>query len=496
MRGKGGRLRGGLPPARRTAAREADRWLRRGEGIGTLDCMTPFLLLALLAADSPDSEPSRPNVLMIVADDLGFGDLACYGAPDLRTPALDKLAATGQRWTNFYANCPVCSPTRAALLSGQYQDLVGVPGVIRTHAENSWGDLVDDAVLLPSVLRDGGYRTACIGKWHLGLEGRDVPTERGFERFDGFLGDMMDDYYTHRRHDINYMTRAAIVDGTSRSETIDPQGHATDLFTDWAIDELRRSEGDERPFFLYLAYNAPHTPIQPPDDWLAEVKNVNPEMPDKRAKLVALIEHMDHGIGRVLGELDTLGLADSTVVMFTSDNGGQVNVGARNGPHRGTKGEVYEGGIAVPTIVRGPGLTTAGSTTDTLALSMDLTATVAELAGVSLPGSRDGVSLVRALQTGTQPPVRETHFFRRREGGIAYNGQTIDAVRMGRWKLLQNKPTQPYEMYDLEADPLEERDLFTTGPKSIRRQLLDALSRHRQRCGAVPWQATASGGSN
>ena len=443
------------------------------------------LLPLLLLAQSDGARPGeigaeRPNVLFIIADDLGFGDLGCYGADDLRSPHLDGLAAGGQRWTSFYANCPVCSPTRAAVLSGRYQDLVGVPGVIRTNAFNSWGDLREDTVLLPEALRAAGYRTACIGKWHLGLDAPDRPHDRGFETFHGFLGDMMDDYVTHLRHGINYMR-----DG---DETIEPEGHATDLFTDWAIDELEAAAADGRPFFLYLAYNAPHTPIQPPEDWLAKVREREPKMSERRAKLVALIEHMDDGIGRVLLALDVLGLADDTVVVFTSDNGGQVSVGASNGPHRDGKGTVYEGGLAVPTMIRAPGLTTAGSQTNQVALSMDLTLTVAELAGVDLPGRRDGVSLVPSLRSGSQPPVRSAHFFRRREGGRAYNGQTIDAVRSGRWKLLQNRPTGEMEMYDLQADPLEQNDLFATGPAKIRGALLEALAKHRQRCGAVPWQ--------
>ena len=437
--------------------------------------MTSLLLLVALAASD------RPNVLLIVADDLGFGDLSCYGATDLQSPHLDALAASGQRWTSFYANCPVCSPTRAALLSGRYQDLVGVPGVIRTNAENSWGDLQDDAVLLPQVLSDAGYRTSCIGKWHLGLDQPDRPHDRGFEQFHGFLGDMMDDYYTHLRHGNNYMRQG--------DDTIDPQGHATDLFTDWAIEALRSD--DDRPFFLYLAYNAPHTPIQPPEEWVSKVKKREPGITDKRVRLVALIEHMDDGIGRVLRTLDEIGKADETVVIFTSDNGGQISVGAGNGPHRDGKGSVYEGGLAVPTLVRGPALTTAGSETDQLALSMDLTLTIAEMAGISLPGPRDGVSLVPTLRNGSQPELRPLHFFRRREGGLAYNGQTIDAVRMGKWKLLQNKPTEPYEIYNLDDDPMEERNVFGSCPKPVRASLLRALALHRQRCGAVPWQADA-----
>ena len=438
-------------------------------------------LLTPLASQPSTSEAVRPNIVLIVADDLGYADLSCYGAEDLRSPHLDRLAARGQRWTNFYANCPVCSPTRAALLTGRYQDLVGVPGVIRTHRENNWGDLVDEAVTLPQVLREAGYATHCIGKWHLGLDAPDRPHDRGFDRFVGFLGDMMDDYYTHRRHDINYMRRG--------DETIDPEGHATDLFTQWAVDTLEEGLPKAEPLFLYLAYNAPHTPIQPPSDWLTKVRQREPGISEKRAKLVALIEHMDDGIGRVLDAVDASD--EPTVVIFTSDNGGQLSVGASNGPHRDGKGSVYEGGLAVPTIIDAPGLTAAGTETDQLALSMDLTPTIAELAGTRLPDPVDGVSLVPTLQGEGQGELRSTHFFRRREGGRAYNGMTINAVRSGPWKLVQNSPFAPFELYNLANDPLEETDLIDKAPK-VRKALVAAMSEHRQRCGAVRWQAAAT----
>ncbi len=250
----------------------------------------------------------KPNVLLILVDDLGYGDLSSYGARDLQTPHVDAIVRGGMRFDEFYANCPVCSPTRAALLTGRYQEMVGVPGVIRTHAENSWGHLSANAVLLPAVLKKAGYATAIIGKWHLGLEKPNRPNDRGFDHFHGYLGDMMDDYYNHRRHGINYMRL--------NEKEIDPEGHATDLFTDWSCDYLRR-QSKGRPFFLYLAYNAPHTPIQPPAEWIAKVKKREPGISEKRAKLVALIEHMDAGIGKVMATLRETNLDDNTIVVFS-----------------------------------------------------------------------------------------------------------------------------------------------------------------------------------
>lgn len=431
--------------------------------------LTPHLLL---------SAAERPNVIVILADDLGYGDLSCYGATDLQSPHIDRLAERGLKFSNFYANCPVCSPTRAALLSGRYQDMVGVPGVIRTHADNSWGYLTRDAVLLPTLLEPAGYTSAIVGKWHLGLESPNTPNERGFDHFHGFLGDMMDDYYNHRRHDINYMRL---------NETeIDPEGHATDLFTQWAIDFLDSQDGG-RPFFLYLAYNAPHTPIQPPDDWLKKVKAREPGMTEKRAKLVALIEHMDDGIGKVMAALKKNGQDKNTLVIFTSDNGGHLAAGADNGPLRDGKQSVYEGGLKVPGIAVWPGAIQPGTVTDQRVMSMDIYATAADIAGVKQPEVNEARSFLPTLLGKTQLPLRERWFFRRREGGTRYGGKTIEAVIWGEWKLLQNSPFEPQELYHLGRDPKEEHNLINDERQKFQ-QLAADLRGQIQKYGTVPWQ--------
>ena len=442
-----------------------------------------FLLPAVFAFCSPArAEVTPPNILVILADDLGYGDLSCYGGRDIRTPHLDRLAAEGMRFTNFYANCPVCSPTRAALLSGRYQDLVGVPGVIRTHAHNNWGYLSPDAVLLPVLLKKAGYHTAIVGKWHLGLESPNRPNERGFDHFHGFLGDMMDDYYDHRRHEINYMRL--------NEEEIDPEGHATDLFTDWACEYVQQRAEESEPFFLYLAYNAPHTPIQPPDEWVAKVREREPEMDERRTRLVALIEHMDEGIGRVLDCLEDRGIAQKTLVIFSSDNGGQLGVGANNGSWRDGKQSMYEGGLRVAAMARWPGRITPDTEAELQAMSMDIFPTVLEAAGATCPHEINGVSFLPTLRGEEQAPLREDWFFRRREGGNRYGGKTIEAVIRGDWKLLQNSPFRPLELYNLAEDPGETRNLAEERP-DVFNQLADALRREIQRYGAVPWQRPA-----
>jgi len=424
---------------------------------------------------------------VILVDDLGYGDLSSYGAADLRTPNIDALVADGMRFDHFYANCPVCSPTRAALLTGCYPDCVGVPGVIRTHSENNWGYLDPNVPLLPAVLKKAGYHSAIIGKWHLGLEPPNIPTRRGFDLFRGFLGDMMDDYYSHRRHGINYMRY--------NEQQIDPDGHATDLFTRWACDYIEERARDGRPFFLYLAYNAPHAPIQPPEIWLEKVLKREKGIEPRRAKLVALIEHLDYGIGQVIATLKRTGLYNRTLTIFTSDNGGQLAVGANCGRLRSGKGDMYEGGIRVPACAVWPGHIQAGSRTSYPAMTMDLFATLAEVAGAKVPHNVDGLSLLPLLLRGEAPSKERLMFWCRREGGRRYQGLAIYAARLGPWKLVYNSPFGPMELYNLERDPLEENNLFDKNPQ-VAARLSAALRRHIQRAGQVPWQKPQATGRN
>ena len=419
----------------------------------------------------------RPNILLILVDDLGYGDLSCYGAPDLRTPNIDRLISGGMRFDNFYANCPVCSPTRASVLSGRYPEMVGVPGVIRTHADDSWGYLSPQSILMPEMLRSAGYTTAAVGKWHLGLESPNKPNERGFDFFHGYLGDMMDDYYTHRRHDINYMRR--------NDREIDPEGHASDLFSEWACDYLGRQRAED-PFFLYLAYNATHTPIQPPQEWVDRVRKREAGIDEKRAKLVALIEHMDDGIGRVMAALRESGLESNTVVIFTSDNGGQLNVGANNGPVRNGKGTLYEGGIRVPMAACWPGRIQPGTRSPRIGLTMDLMPTCLEYAGVEINHEIDGSSFAPTLLGERQPEPDRDLFWGRREGG-PYKGGTVEAARRGDWKLLRPMPNEPLELYDLRSDPLEQVNKAGVESKKYG-ELRQALEAQLERYRAVPWQ--------
>lgn len=420
----------------------------------------------------------KPNIVLIMVDDLGYGDLSSYGAPDMQTPHIDRLMASGLRFDQFYANCNVCSPTRASLMTGLYPDKAGVPGVIRQVAKDDFGFLDPSTKTLPDMLNQAGYHTALIGKWHLGLQSPNLPNERGFDFFHGFLGDMMNDYYTHLRGGKNWMRR--------NSEVIKAKGHATDVFSAWSIDYINeQARNESKPFFLFLSYNAPHFPIQPPKDWLDKVNARGLKLDPKRAKNVAFIEHLDDNVGRVMKAIDEAGVADNTIVIFTSDNGGSIPHAQRNAPLRGGKQEHWEGGIRVPTCVVWPGKIRQGKSNE-LGITMDFYPTLCEIAGVKIDHDIDGQSLAPIWLDNKAGDPERVLVWVRREGNNRYQGRAYYAIRKGKWKLFQNTPFEPMQLVDLEADPYEQSPMPAKG--KVANDLTWQLMRHIQEAGSVPWQ--------
>lgn len=271
-------------------------------------------------------------------------------------------------------------------------------------------------------------------------------------------------------------------------QVITPSGHATELFTDWACDYLRgRAASSERPFFLYLAYNAPHFPIEPPAEWLDKARRRLPGLDEKRLKNVAFVEHLDHAIGRVLSVLRETQLSQKTLVVFTSDNGGSLPHGQNNAPWRDGKQSHYDGGVRVPFMASWPGQIQQGSRSDYVGLTFDLFPTFLELAGRPRSPDLDAVSLVPVLQDEALSSKRDLYFVRR-EGGPEYGGKSYEALIRGDWKLLQNNPFSPYELYNLKDDPYEQTNLASTNKKIVN-ELSTALRHHIQRGGATPWQS-------
>ena len=416
----------------------------------------------------------QPNIIFILADDLGYGDLSCYGAKDLQTPNIDALAQQAITFTRAYANSTVCSPSRASILTGNYPDLVGVPGVIRDMQDNTWGNLRDDITTLPEELQKLNYNTALIGKWHLGYKSPDLPNDRGFDYFKGFVGDMMDDYYTHRKAGVNWMRE--------NNQVINPKGHATDLFTDWTLEYLREQNKQEKPFFLFLTYNAPHDPVQPPQEWLSKIQNKEQNSTLKRQKMIAFVEHLDYNVGRILDQLNNSDLGENTIVVFTSDNGGALQYGASNNPFTGGKGDFFEGGIRVPCIVKIPSSSQIKQSEEPLLL-MDFQPSLIKMAGGKIDKNLPSELIVDLFDLPRNNTSRNMIWMRRE--GHKFGGRIYYAISDGRYKLLQRNPFSGYELFDLINDPNETSPIKL--PK-VKMALKKALTKHIQTSGKIQWQ--------
>jgi arylsulfatase A-like enzyme len=444
--------------------------------------LVPCAFSALLCA--AEAAARRPNVVLVVADDLGYADLGCFGAKDVRTPHLDQLAREGVRFTQFYSNGPECSPTRAALLTGRYQQRVGglecaigIGGVgryddaIRLAATHDLG-LPASETTLARLLRDVGYATAITGKWHLGYDEKFSPNAHAFAHAFYCVGGGMD--YFHHVEDPPEYAPALRLNGTPAAR----RGYATDLFGDEAVRWLREhtSRGSAQPFFLYLPFTAPHSPFQAPDEGrpgpLPAESSRWKQNQAPPAVYAAMIERMDAVIGRLLAALEETGRAQDTIVIFMSDNGGTAS--ARPSGLRDIKGTTFEGGIRVPCIARWPGALPPNTTVTHPAVSFDLTASIARAAGVSAPSGRpfDGVDILRFVERGEAPPARAL-FWRGRRGE-----RTWRAVREGPLKLVSRTQGERGEelLFDLARDPGEQADLLARNPAGAARlrQLLAA----------------------
>ena len=397
----------------------------------------------LAVADGP-----RPNLVLILMDDMGYGDLSSYGAPDIKTPGIDRLAAEGVRFTDFYANAPTCTPTRAALISGRYQQRVGLEEPLSTTRDKKRG-LRASPHSLPALLKTRGYTTGLVGKWHLGFSPERGPNAHGFDEFWGFLSGAVD-FYSHSWRD-------GTPDLFHNRKPVRHEGYLTDAFTRQALQFIEAHTHE--PFFLELAYNAPHWPFQPPDLPKHERKRWPWESDGTRDDYRRMLERADAGIAEILAALDRLGLAGTTLVVFASDNGGEWL--SRNAPLFHRKYTVWEGGIRVPALMRWPGTLPAGRTTAQVGITMDLTATFLAAAGVERPTSYrpEGIDLVPLL-TGDKPDVERTLFWRATPPFVQ------KAVRKGKWKLLRDQNHDL--MFDLSHDQGERDDLAMREPAVLK----------------------------
>ena len=418
-----------------------------------------FFLPAFLHAGL---DTSKPNVLIILVDDLGYADVGFQGCKDIPTPNIDRLAKNGMVCTNGYVTHPFCSPTRAGLLTGRYQQRFG-------HEFNPVYDPLDKneglplgEKLLPQFMKDSGYKTGWVGKWHLGSSPAHIPSQRGFDDTFGFIGG------GHRYQDWVPNERQYTLPIMKNDKAVDVKNHVTTALAEQAAAFVQAQV--DKPWFLYLAFNAPHTPHEPTAQKLeqfAKIQNL------QRRKLAAQISLLDDAIGVVMDRLHSSKQSESTLVFFLSDNGGPTQSGAINTPLRGAKGTVYEGGIRVPFVISWPGKIPNGTRYDMPVISLDIFATALAVAGTAIPTDKvyDGVNLIPYLKGEKKDSPHQQLFWRH---GAGQN----HAMREGNWKMVRAK-NKPAELYDLGNDIAESKDLANEKPEVAKRMnaVLDAWDR-------------------
>lgn len=373
----------------------------------------------------------KPNIILILADDMGYGDAGCYGSKHLQTPAIDTLADRGLRFTDFHSNAPVCSPTRAALLTGCYQQRCGIEGVISAKNHREKGLSLEN-VTFADLLKTAGYRTAVFGKWHLGYEPRFNPRYQGFDEFVGFVSGNID-YHSH-------IDQAGVEDWWQDVELIPEEGYSTDLVTSHGLSFIQRHK--DKPFCLYLAHECPHYPYQGPNDpadrTVGKPEPILGRRKDRTAAYKEMMESMDTSIDRIVRKINSLDLEKETFIFFCSDNG-PTGPGS-SGPLKGKKGSLWEGGHRVPGIAYWPSKIRPGTVTNETALTMDLLPTLASLAGLSPPTTLklDGVDLL-PLMVGEKPLSERSLFWRFKNDC---------AIRKGPWKLINGESQSLFHLDD------------------------------------------------
>ncbi|MBI3210251.1 MAG: sulfatase [Candidatus Solibacter usitatus] len=406
-----------------------------------------------------------PNIIFILADDLGWGELGCYGNTFNQTPNLDRLAAEGMRFHNAYSAAPVCSPTRASIMTGQHPARVGITDFLRADDPNH---LRPSLPSLPKMLKKAGYRTGLIGKWHLMGDYAKRPGDPKLHGFDevicsetSYIGP---GYYWHPYKHLQGLEARA------------PNEYLTDRLNQEAVDFIARST---QPFFLYLAHYAPHTRLEGKPDLVAKYKN-RPGASQRKNNpvLAAMLESIDDGVGMILRELARRNLDNDTIVIFNSDNGGELNV-TTNAHLRSGKSHLYEGGIRVPLIARWPGVIPRGATCATPVVSTDYYATFLDLSKVSVTRT-DGRSLAPLLRNpAAKWKARDLYWYYPLEKDHALGGKSSMAIRDARWKLIEFLQTGERQLFDLAGDPSETRDVAARNPAVVR-TLAARLARWRK----------------
>ena len=434
--------------------------------------MPKIVLTLLLCFSAVSMAADKPNFVLIFVDDLGYADIGPFGSKLHRTPHLDKMADEGRKLTSFYVTAPVCTPSRSSLLTGSYPRRVGLDesekGQWVLFPGNREG-LSPDEITLAEMLKEVGYKTACVGKWHLGDQRPFLPTRHGFDSYFGipFSNDMGHD---SRRQPYRYPP-LPLLRGEDVIEEEPDQRLITKRYTEEALKFIE--DNKEGPFFLYLPHTMPHWPQYSSEKFAGKSQN---------GPWGDAVEEIDWSTGRILAKLDELGIDDNTMVVFTSDNGGAMQHGASNAPLRGGKGTTWEGGHRVCFVVRWPGRVPAGTATDELAISVDILPTFAALAGADVPSDRviDGKDIRPMLLSDKPEPTPHVAYY-------YYFMSHLNGVRSGRWKLHVARKGGRYpdyesnpilELYDLHTDIGETRNVAAEFPQVVERlQVLAELAR-------------------
>jgi arylsulfatase A-like enzyme len=421
-----------------------------GKGL-SLAALAPEVARHIAWATGQQSPARKPNILLILADDLGYGDLGIQGCPDIPTPNIDAIAKNGVRFTNGYVSCPICAPTRAGLMTGRYQQRFGFetnPGPAQLAAENF--GLPKSETTLAERLKGLGYVTGMTGKWHLGFKFELQPTKRGFDEFYGFLSGAHPYLPASRQ-----MREGSILRGT---EPVEEKEYLTDAIAREAVAFIDRHKSE--PFFLYVPFNAVHAPMEGAQKYLDRFKDIKDDL---RRTHAAMLSALDDAVGRITARIREAGLEENTLVIFLSDNGGPTTqTTSSNAPLRGYKGQALEGGIRIPFMVQWKGRITPGRTDDRPVIALDLHPTAVAAAGAAVDPAwkLDGVNLLPYLTGANTGRPHETLFWRM--------GMRQRAVRAGDLKLVWSGSDQP-ELHDLAKDPGEQKNLAAERPEDVKR---------------------------
>ena len=430
---------------------------------------TIIFWLLLLTFFSCQEKYIQPNIVLIMADDLGYGELSCYGSKTVSTPNIDRMAEEGIKLTDYHSNGSVCSPTRAALMTGKYQQRTGVEGVITAASHRDVGLSLHE-ITMAEELKNFGYNCGIFGKWHLGYPEEFNPTYQGFDDFVGFVSGNVD-YQAH-------IDQQGYLDWWKGNKIDNEEGYTTDLITKYGVEYLKQNNPKKtgKPFFLYLPHESPHYPIQGRYDRPVRKEGSSKlirTVPEDSIQIIykEMIEILDEGVGKIMQTLKDEGLDDQTIVIFCSDNGGARNRGD-NGVLRAAKGSLYEGGHRVPGIIRYPGKIVGGRISGSTVMSMDLFPTLIEFAGGSFENKViDGISIRNMLLSGEPLPERD----------LFWSFKNQKAVRRGLWKLVStaNNEMITNELFNLQTDLSEQQDVSAEQPQLMSELLEELDNWHR-----------------